>query len=66
MADDKIPDNYQSDDEMHQVKEEGANDSVGHSERMSPPKTGGPNSIMSASSSVHSPATNLHGNQKPR
>lgn len=61
MADDKIPDNYQSDDEIYQVKEEGATDSVGHSERVSPPKTGGTNSIMSTSSSVHSPATNLHG-----
>ena len=60
MADDKVPENYQSDDEMY-LKEEDANDNSGRSSRVSPPKTAGPHSVLSATSNGHSPAANLQG-----
>jgi hypothetical protein len=59
MADDKMPDNYQSDDDLDLVREDEGNDVSGRSSRISPPKTAGAHSIISAASSDHSPAA-LH------
>ncbi|KAK3357107.1 hypothetical protein B0T25DRAFT_147256 [Lasiosphaeria hispida] len=59
MADDKIPDNYQSDDEAGQVREDEENNMSVRSSRASPPRTTAPHSIISASSNSHSPVTNL-------
>ncbi|KAK4455831.1 hypothetical protein QBC34DRAFT_444625 [Podospora aff. communis PSN243] len=59
MADDKMPDNYQSDDDLDLVREDEGNDISGRTSRISPPKTAGAHSIISAASSDHSPAA-LH------
>jgi hypothetical protein len=59
MADDKVPDNYQSDDDMDTciAREEEGNDISGRASRISPSNAAGPHSIISGASSDHSPAT---------
>ncbi|KAK3379818.1 hypothetical protein B0T24DRAFT_170561 [Lasiosphaeria ovina] len=59
MADDKIPDNYQSDDDIAQSKDEEEKAHSVTSSRVSPPKTTAPHSMMPAPGNDHSPATNV-------
>jgi len=57
MADEKLPDNYQSDDEMDVARDDDPALVSARPPRISPPKSTGSHGIMSAASSDHSPAT---------
>lgn len=63
MADDKIPDNYQSENEDGTAKEEDDHIGPSVSSSVSPQKTTAPHGLISTPSTEHSPAGPLQGGQ---
>ncbi|KAB5570377.1 hypothetical protein GE09DRAFT_1217816 [Coniochaeta sp. 2T2.1] len=60
MPDDKMPENYQSDNEDSTAREDDENGSTSIHSSVSPHKTAAPHAMLTTSSNEHSPADQLH------